>query len=77
MDKKDVTQRMVLEYKISQAVNQWLHKKGADALKYVNYMDRVAELSMDVIRPAIADAEAIWHKEYDKPIFFTEDICKE
>jgi hypothetical protein len=51
-----VTPENILEYKISQDINQWLHQKGDDVHRYINYIDRVADLAL-VIRAAIKDCE--------------------
>jgi hypothetical protein len=46
---KHITPEQILEYVISQDINQWLHKKGDDVHKYVIFLDRVCEIS-EVIR---------------------------
>lgn len=44
--------------KCSDAVNQWLHRKGDGVFRYVNFIDRVGEIS-DLLREAIVEADAI------------------
>ncbi len=68
-DKVKITRRMVIEYTISQAINKWLYQKGEKALKYPNLIDRVCEMQIDAIRPAIDKAEKLWREHYDEPIF--------
>ncbi len=75
-DKDKVTRRKMIEHTISQAINQWLHQKGEDVFKYVNYIDRVCEMQTDAIRPAIERAEKLWHEHYGKPIFAEDKVPK-
>lgn len=40
----EITDEKIMIYQMSQAVNQWLHKKRDDVHRYVNFIDRVCEI---------------------------------
>ena len=47
-----LTPKKILKYKIGDAINQWLHRQGEQALKYVNFLDRCADI-WEVITPIL------------------------
>jgi len=58
-----LTEEQITIQCIAQAINQWLHRKDVDVVKYVNFVDRVCEIA-EVVREALPRAQEIISKGY-------------
>ena len=59
----EITDEQVMLYHMSQAVNQWLHKKGNDVSRYCNYIDRVCDINEVLVEALDKTAESIQKAE--------------
>ena len=48
----EISDEKVMLYGMSQAINQWLHKKGDDVHRYGNFMDRTCDIQ-DVLEESL------------------------
>jgi len=55
---KSLTPEQILEYRISQDINQWLHEKGDDVHNYQIFLDRVCEIAK-VVRQSFEQIKEI------------------
>ena len=72
-DKKSMNRQQILECAISFDINAWLHRKGEDVHKYLEFVDRVSDI-IEVVKGSLFRANKMFVEHGKSEIDLSETV---